>query len=410
MLKYTKYLAIFFILIGATGLFLFLQKKRVIEITDPNASSTITSSDEMKNPDEDDIPQKPLANPPTVIKAVYFTGWSAGIEDRVNYLTELIKTTELNAAVIDIKDYSGYVLYDIKLPEVEKYKAKEIRISKINSLIKRLHNEGIYVIARILVFQDPVLARSRGDLAIKNKNTGKLWLDNKNLAWMDPAAREVWDYNIAIAKEAAERGFDELNFDYIRFPSEGDLDNMAFPFWDKQTPKREIIANFSKYLRQELPNVKISADLFGIATIKTDDLGIGQVIEDAYSYFDYVSPMVYPSHYENGFMGYKNPAQHPYEIVKYSIESAVNRLKIYDLGFKNASSTATSSNEILTSYDLNLKPRAKLRPWLQDFNLGADYDAAAVRKEIQAVYDAASSTPEIINGFMLWSPSNVYTQ
>lgn len=397
MLKYTKYLAIFFILIGATGLFLFLQKKNSVVF--PNPTTLWPAAETNFN--------KPLPNPPLTIKAIYFTSWSAGVDSRISYLIEIIKNTELNAAVIDIKDYSGFVAYDTKLTEVKNYKAEQIRIRDIDGLIKRLHNEGIYVIARILVFQDPVLARAREDLAIKNKSTGKLWLDNKNLAWMDPAAREVWDYNIAIAKEAAERGFDELNFDYIRFPSEGDLNNMVFPFWNKQTPKREIIANFSKYLRQELPNVKISADLFGITTIKTDDLGIGQVIEDAYSYFDYVSPMVYPSHYENGFMGYKNPAQYPYEVVKYSIESALKRLTTYNLQLTITTSTATTSTKSLV---VGRQSSVKLRPWLQDFNLGADYDAAAVRKEIQAVYDAASSTPEIINGFMLWSPSNVYTR
>ena len=172
-----KYLLGFLIIVVATGgLFYFWPKERLVEIIDPGASSTITSFDGIKNPDEDDVPQKPLANPPAVIKAVYFTGWSAGVEDRVSYLTELIKTTELNAAVIDIKDYSGYVLYDVKLPEVEKYKAKEIKISKINSLIKRLHSEGIYVIARISVFQDPVLAKARPDLTIHSRT--KLMTNN----------------------------------------------------------------------------------------------------------------------------------------------------------------------------------------------------------------------------------------
>ncbi|MDP1538838.1 MAG: putative glycoside hydrolase, partial [bacterium] len=220
-------MAIFFILIGATGLFLFLQKKNSVVFSNPTTLWPAASSSREKidkSGDETNF-NKPLPNPPLTIKAIYFTSWSAGVDSRISYLIEIIKNTELNAAVIDIKDYSGFVAYDTKLTEVKNYRAEQIRIRDIDGLIKRLHNEGIYVIARILVFQDPVLARAREDLAIKNKSTGKLWLDNKNLAWMDPAAREVWDYNIAIAKEAAERGFDELNFDYIRFPSEGDLNN-----------------------------------------------------------------------------------------------------------------------------------------------------------------------------------------
>jgi len=346
-------------------------------------------------------PQKPLANPAEEIKAVYFTGWSAGSSKKIDYLINLAKETEINAVVIDIKDYSGYVAYDIKLAEVEKYKAKEIKISRLNALIKKLHDENIYVIARITVFQDPILAKARPDLAIHSKtkcqmsdsasdgkcqmSSSTLWLDHKKLAWIDPAAEEAWDYNIAIAKDAANRGFDELNFDYIRFASDGDLNDMIFPFWDGKTKKSETIKSFFKKLREELESVKISADLFGLSTINKDDLGIGQIIEDAYEYFDYVSPMVYPSHYASGFLGYKNPAQYPYEVIKYSMDSAITRL---------ASTTVIQNSQ--------------LRPWLQDFNLGAKYTAETVEKQIQAIYDAASSTPELINGYMLWDPANTY--
>ncbi|MBI5079414.1 putative glycoside hydrolase [Candidatus Wolfebacteria bacterium] len=366
-------------------------------------------------------PQKPLANPPKIIKAVYLTGWSAGSNKKIDQIIDLIKNTELNAVVIDIKDYSGYVAYDIDLPEIKKYGAKKQMIFKINSLIKKLHDENIYIIARITVFQDPILAKARPDLAIHSKNKcqildakcqmslSTLWFDRKGLAWIDPAAKEAQDYNIAIAKDAASRGFDELNFDYIRFASDGNLEDMIFPHWQKTVSKKETIKSFFKYLREQLPDVKISADLFGLVTIQNDDLGIGQIIEDAYAYFDYVSPMVYPSHYAIGFLNYKNPAQYPYEVVKYSIESALNRLKIYDLKLKNTTSTNASSTEKnLQSSIFNLQ--SKLRPWLQDFDLGAKYDATMVKNQIQAIYDAASSTPELINGWMLWNPSNIYTR
>lgn len=407
------------------GLFLFSPEGKLggklIEIANLNASST---DDFVLDFNGDDLPQKPLANPPATIKAVYFTGWSAGSEDRVNYLLNLIKTTELNAVVIDIKDYSGYVLYDINLPEVEGYKAKDIRIAKINTLIKRLHNEGIYVIARISVFQDPILAKNRPDLAIHSKATGGLWLDNKKLAWIDPASQEAWDYNIAIARDAAERGFDEINFDYIRFASDGKISDMSFSFWDGKIPKHETIKNFFSYLRRQLPDVKISADLFGLSTVQSDDLGIGQIIEDAYLYFDFVCPMVYPSHYASGFLNYKSPALYPYEVVKYSIETALKRLDAYNLQLTTASSTTATST--IASTELSVidgQLPVKVRPWLQDFDLGADYDASMVRKQIQAVYDAArlltpersdggqaNTTPELLSGWFLWSPSNVYTK
>ncbi len=332
---------------------------------------------------------------PETVKAVYVTSWSASRESYIDYLIDIAGSTEINGVVIDIKDWSGYVAYDSAVPEVEKYKAKSIRIKDISSLIDKLHKEGIYVIARITVFQDPVLAKARPDLAIHSKNKlsalgvfsfSTLWLDNSGLAWIDPSAKESWDYNIAIAKEAVELGFDEINFDYIRFPSDGNLKDINFPLWDQSAPKHLVMKDFFGYLRQELPDVKLSIDLFGLSTVNFDDLGIGQIIEDSFEYFDYICPMVYPSHYARGFLGYQNPAAYPYEVVKYSMDSAFKRLSIFS--------------------QLK-KTNARLRPWLQDFNLGAVYDAGMVRAQIEAVYD---STKDDFTGFMLWNSSNVYTE
>ena len=415
--------------------FLVLGVSRNIDLNNPAGAlsgvfdfeakqpNPLTNAPAPANPNSDIENQKPLANPPGEIKGVYATSWSAGSNRKIDELINFIKKNNLNAIVIDIKDFSGYVAYDIKNPEVKKYGAKEVRIPKINSLLKKLHNENIYVIARITIFQDPILAKARPDLAIHSKSNcqmsgakchelvSTLWLDHKKLAWIDPASKEAWDYNISIAKDASERGFDELNFDYIRFASDGNLDDMSFPIWDGKTPKNAVIKEFFKYLREQLADRKISADIFGLVTVNYNDMGIGQVLEDIFPYFDYISPMVYPSHYTKGFLGYKNPAAYPYEVIKYSMESAIKRIKIYDLRFKNASSTGetTSTEESLKSYGLNLKSKIKLRPWLQDFDLGADYNAKMIIKQIQAVYDAASSTPEVINGFLLWDPKNIYT-
>lgn len=359
------------ILVAGIGIFLFLAKTEKIEVVVapgfpvvsldiPEASQSETQKINQVTAKITDIEnQKPLANPPEIIKAIYFTGWSAGNQAKIKYLIDLKKTTEINAVVIDIKDYSGYVGYDIQVSEVEKYEAKEIKIPQINRLIKQLHDEGIYAIARITVFQDPRLSRARPDLNIKSVKTGGPWLDNKKLSWIDPAAKDAWDYNIAIAKEAAGRGFDELNFDYIRFPSDGDLNDMSFPFWQKTRTntddtrtntdtktetKSEVMKIFFKYLREQLPGVKISADLFGLATVNQDDLGIGQVLENAYEYFDYVCPMVYPSHYASGFLGYKNPALYPYEVIKYSLDAGIQRLMTYN-------QQPTTNNQQLTTND-----------------------------------------------------------
>ena len=338
---------------------------------------------------------------PDVIKAVYLTSWSAGRKSKIDYVINLAKTAGVNAVVIDIKDYSGYVFYDSKLPAVIEYGAKKRRIPDINSLINELHKENIYVIARIVVFQDPVLAQNRHDLAIYQKDaislflsrflaSVSLWLDNLKLAWVDAASEEVWDYNINIAKEVSEMGFDEINFDYIRFPSDGNFKEINYPIWDGKTPRHLVIKNFFKKVRESLPQVKLSVDLFGLSTISYDDLGVGQIIEDAFEYFDYVCPMVYPSHYASGFLGYKNPAEYPYEVVKYSMEMANKRLNAYKQNFETE----------------DKKINVKIRPWLQDFNLGAVYNSKMVESEIRAVSETLNKE---FCGFMLWNSSNFYT-
>ncbi|MEK7077224.1 MAG: putative glycoside hydrolase, partial [Patescibacteria group bacterium] len=261
------------------------------------ASSTKAGIAVSKNNLNVDIePQKPLENPPKIVNAIYFTSWAAGTKSFVDYAIDLAANTEINAVVIDVKDYSGLIAYDTGVEAVNRYKTKEVRIPKLNALIKKLHDANVYVIARISVFQDPALASARPDLAVQSISAASstrdarkwAWHDKKNLAWTDPVSREAWDYNIAIAKDVAARGFDELNFDYIRFPSDGNLEDMRFPFWDETRPQSLVIRDFFAYLRSELKGIKISADLFGLTTIEKSDMGIGQVIENAYPYFDFV--------------------------------------------------------------------------------------------------------------------------
>lgn len=368
-----------------------------------------------------DLPNQPqLAAPAEDIRAIYLTGWSAGSGKKMNEVVDLIKRTELNGVVIDIKDYSGYLSYKTDIPEAEASGAHgEIRIAKPNTLIKKLHDENIYVIGRISVFQDTILAKAHPEWALKDKITGNLWEDQKGLAWMDPAAEPVWNYVESIAKDALARGFDEVNFDYIRFASDGLLGNIEYPFWQKTRTgadltrtnaetKQEVIRNFFRHLREQLGGARMSADLFGLATVNKDDLGIGQAIEDAYKYFDYVSPMVYPSHYAGGFIGYKKPATAPYEVIKYSMDKAAERLVNYYDNNDNYGNNGSSS----TVVSRGVSSGAKLRPWLQDFDLGADYTSEMVRKEILAVYDSLKNgtTTGAYAGWLLWDPRNVYTE
>jgi len=202
------------------------------------------------------------------------------------------------------------------------------------------------------------LVKQKPEVAVKNKFTGGIWRDRKGISWVDPASKFVWDYNIEVSKEAIKLGVDEINFDYIRFPSDGDMKALAYPVFDEnQLSKSQQLEQFFKYLNENLKptEVKLSVDLFGLSTVNNDDLGIGQKIEPAYLYFDYVCPMVYPSHYANGFIGYQNPAQYPYEVIDYSLEKAL--IKRENLIKEMASTTpdfASSSVGIL-------------RPWLQAF-------------------------------------------
>lgn len=329
-------------------------------------------------------PGKPLSNPPAEVKAIYATGWSAGSSLRVDYLKKVISETDANAIVIDLKDYAGAISYKTGDPKISIYGGEENRIGDIKKLVADLHANNIYVIGRITTFQDPVLAQKRPDIAVKDSK-GNLWGDNKKLYWMDPSAKDAWDYNINLAKNAYNAGFDEINFDYVRFPSDGNLGAMVFPVTDlKATTKSAAIKSFFKYVREQLPGKTISADLFGLVTVNKDDMGIGQVLENTFPYFDYIAPMVYPSHYASGFDGYKNPADYPYEVVNYSLVAAEKRL---------AAAKAK---------DPSIK--AKIRPWLQDFSLGTVYDSEKVKAQITASKDAGSV------GWMLWSPKNIYTK
>src|SRR3989344_6054007 len=301
-------------------------------------------------------PQKPLEDPPKIIRAVYLTAWSAGSSKAIDAVITRAKDSEINAVIIDIKDHTGIISYETDIQEINEIGAWESRIKDVNGVIKKLHEAGIYVIARITVFQDPILTKHRPDLAIHDTrkissstpvSADTRWLDNKKAGWLDPAARPAWDYIIAIAKDASRRGFDELNFDYIRFPSDAGLEYTKFLTWNELTKRESAMKAFFEYLRAALPGVTISADMFGQTTVTyKNDMGIGQIIEDSYENFDVVSPMLYPSHYVKNFLGLENAAASPYEVVKFSMDHAKNRL--------NAIGTSTT---------------ATIRPWLQDFDL-----------------------------------------
>ncbi len=355
---------------------------------------------------------------PEPLKAIYMTACVAGTPAFRAELVNLIEETELNSIVVDIKDYSGYLSFVPKDEAFSEFVSSRCVAPDMKEFIQALHEKGIYVVGRITVFQDPVFTKKYPELAVKKRSDGATWKDYKGLSFTDPGAKEVWDYHIAIAKSAYATGFDELNFDYIRFPSDGPMQDIAFN-WSRSRNKADVLEEFFIYLSQELksalPSPKatagetgsgpvISADLFGMTTTNTDDLNIGQVLEKAAPHFDYIAPMVYPSHYPPNFNGWANPNKYPYEVVKFSLDEAVKRFlaTTTKVALRTAEPLSTTTQPFL--YPKEQWDIVKIRPWLQDFDYGGNYDVKEVRAQIQAVYDAG------LTSWMLWSPSNRYTR
>lgn len=315
---------------------------------------------------------------PEMMKAIYMTSCVASTPSWRERLAKMIDDTEINSIVIDIKDYTGMISYNTELPEFVNNTNCFVRDMK--ELVENLHARGIYVIGRVTVFQDSTYVKAYPDLAVKKKD-GTIWKDRKGLSFIDVGATPYWDHMITLAKKSYDDGFDEINFDYIRYPSDGDMSNIWFSQSPASTTKAANLERFFKHLRENIPQDKpiISGDLFGMTTTNSDDLNIGQRLEPALKYFDYVYPMVYPSHYPKTWHGFQNPAANPGEVIKIAMAGAVAKAK-------NASITPD-----------------KLCPWLQDFDLGATYTPAMVRAQIDSTYAVG------LKCFLLWDAGNNYT-
>lgn len=319
---------------------------------------------------------------PDQTRGIYLTAYTAGSR-RFDELVDFVKKNNLNTMVIDVQGPYGEPAFRLNLESLQSYSPEE-NFYDVEEVIKKLHDNNIYAIARIFIFQNPYLVKKSPEFALRNV-AGGFWTDYKGVKWLDPTHYQVWQYNSDLAREVYDRGFDEVNLDYIRFPSDGNLKTIKYAGWDGSTPKEEEMEKFFKYISDNARkyDIPISADLFGLVCCNADDLGVGQVLERALPYFDYISPMMYPSHYASGFIGLKNPASYPYEVVKYSMERSMERRE------KMAASTTA--------------PLAKIRPWIQDFDLGAVYDASKVKAQIKAAEETQAE------GFLIWNARNVYT-
>jgi hypothetical protein len=320
---------------------------------------------------------------PEEVRGIYWTVWTAA-SSRGDELIDYINDYNLNTVVIDLKMDNGALAFLPLNQSLSNYTMVNPAIADLSGLLERLGELRIYRIARVAVMRDDTYALQNPAVAVKY-SSGNLWQDNTGSYWLDPAADEVADYAVDLGKEAWLQGFDEIQYDYVRFPSDGVLSSIVYPVYTKQESKQSVMQDFFAKVGGIMLAAKIpvSFDVFGMTFINNSDYGIGQRLVDVYPYTDFVSPMVYPSHYADNFKGFANPAEHPYEIVYLSLEDGVDQL-VEEFGV-----TQTEA-------------RKKIRPWLQDFDIGAIYTSDLIEAQIKAARDSSAS------GWLLWNARNVY--
>ncbi len=324
------------------------------------------------------------------VRGLYFTEYTLSRgEEYFQGLIEKTNNSIINSWVVNIKNDNGNVTYRSEVPLVQEVDADLNLIRDIDHVMNELRKNDIYPIGRIVAFKDPIAAPQLKELAIKDVN-GNIWRDNKGDAWLNAYNPEAWDYLVDIAKEAAGHGYKDIQFDYVRFPTDGRTSQIDYQGKDEEMSKSEAIAAFLEYAREELKpyGVFVTADIFGWSLVETGDASVGHHLETIAPSVDVILPMIYPSHYGPGIFGFAKPDLHPYEMVYQSLEKAQERMAAMN----------------------HPEPLAKMRPWLQDFTasyLGAGnwmpYGKEEVLTQIQASYDAD------VQEWVLWNANNVYS-
>jgi hypothetical protein len=375
-----------FVHTDATGQFFFpeVPETAVVQALAPGYAKQVVTVTQ--------VPSVTITLSPFRVQGIYVTGYVAGTPDWFDALLDFVDTTELNAIVLEVKDAWGAVVYDSQVPQVQEVRAANedddlwsVRYN-VQDVLRKCHERGIYVIAYIVTFEDSQLPEVHPEWAIHNASGG-LWSDRKGLNWTDPYDHEVWEYHVAIAKELVSLGFDEIQFDYIRFPTDGSISDIVYSedvsglTQEERVQKQyETIAGFVQYAYNELgpSGAFLSADVFGYAAWRKM-WEQGQDISLMGHYLDFLCPMAYPSHYSNGELGCANPASCPYEIVLETVNRAYAQF--------------------------NSGQRAKVRTWVQDFTLAGDpsYGPFEVGEQVRANNDAGGV------GFLLWNAGNRYT-
>ena len=411
----------------------------------PNAVSENDTSEEGLLPEEERVK----------VKGIYVTGAMAGTSG-MDDLIALVDRTELNTMVIDVKNDDGRVVYEMDTPMVSEIGSSKKLVSDMPGLIQKCKEHDIYLIARIVAFKDPFLAENRTDLALHDES-GNLFRDSSGLAWVNPYKEEVWEYLLEIAEEAVAIGFDEIQFDYIRFATDSGMKNVDFGPEAEEKSREAVITEFVEYASERLHSqgIPVSADVYGIVIDSELDASlVGQNYYEMSKYLDYISPMVYPSHYGPGNLGLAVPDAQPYETI-YRSMSASRRvlaglegpeeeveavsgndipLKTEDVSGNDVSQDAAAESVGVVSQETaavsgngavsagartelpdpkEMEPaeeiRAQVRPWLQDFTATwvdghITYGPEEIRAQIQAVYDAGYEE------WILWNAANRYTE
>lgn len=330
-------------------------------------------------------PGAPLVSTPDTIRGLYVNRWAA-IGGRMWDLVGVARRTEVNALVIDVKDDRGLTLYRSEVPLAREIGADTVypmRLTRVRAVLDSMHALGIYPIARIVVVKDPLLARAKPEWAVKlRSDPSRPWLDENGSPWLDPHHEGVWRYAAELACEAVAMGFAEVQLDYVRFPDEKAMwRESTFPLAGGRTRAqliREQLLMMREWLRPL--GVPLTADVFGLTTSDTTDMGIGQRWEEFIDAVDVVLPMTYPSHYAPGSYGIAAPNARPYQVIDRALEDAKRR----SAGIVGA---------------------AKIIPWYQDFTLGAPrYGVEHIRAQIQAGEDNG------IPDWILWNPGSRYTE
>ena len=391
------------ILAIAVGLAVFFIIKSKIDFTgleeakknNTVGDDTITETEAIPTPEptvipEPEEPEEILAvieRLPVQAKGIYVTSAKANSDDFPR-LVNIADTTEINAMVIDIKGDTGKITYHMDSPLAREIDATTNQISDMEGLVKSLKEKDIYLIARIVAFKDPYLAEQKHEWAIKNKD-GSLYRDNNGECWVNPYKHEVWDYLIEVSTKAAEIGFDEVQFDYIRFSTGKGISEADFGEEPDIKTKEDIIIEFTKYAYEKLKplGVFVAADVYGTIISSSIDAGlVGQNYVEMAKYLDYICPMIYPSHFGEGNYGIEHPDLEPLLIVRKVLNASKEKLALIPEG----------------------EHRAIVRPWLQDFTASwikqyQVYGGEEVRAQIEGVYEAG------YDEWLLWNASTNYS-